>query len=254
MYNTFGIYLAGLADTSDSLAIIDKLIYRDKSVTWRELLAALKDNWEGHEALRQACINKVPKYGNDDEFADGWASWVMDTWYDEVDWINTQKDLLPNYGDLYTGAAIIGQGNVIFGVVIGAMPNGRANPKPLADCISPFPGADRNGPTAVIKSVSKLPTHRFDMGGPLNLRLSPQLVATDQDLDNFVSFLRASDELGVYHTQFNVVSSELLREAMRVPEEYEDLLVRVASYCAYFNDLTTEQQLDIINRTEHQGW
>ena len=253
-YNTFGIYLAGLADTSDSLAIIDKLIYRDKSVTWRELLAALKDNWEGHEALRQACINKVPKYGNDDEFADGWASWVMDTWYDEVDWVNTQKDLLPDYGDLYTGAAIIGQGNVIFGVVIGAMPNGRANPKPLADCISPFPGADRNGPTAVIKSVSKLPTHRFDMGGPLNLRLSPQLVATDQDLDNFVSFLRASDELGVYHTQFNVVSSELLREAMRVPEEYEDLLVRVASYCAYFNDLTTEQQLDIINRTEHQGW
>ena len=253
-YNTFGIYLTGLADTSDSLAIIDKLIYRDKSVTWAEMLAALKDNWVGHEELRQTCMNKVAKYGNDDEFADGWASWVMDTWYDEVDRINNQKDLIPNYGDMYTGATMIGQSNVTFGPVIAALPNGRANPEPLADCISPFPGADRNGPTAVIKSVSKLPTHRFDMGGPLNLRLSPQLVATDRDLDNFASFLRAIEELGVYHTQFNVVSSELLRAAMADPERYSDLLVRVASYCAYFNELTEEQKQDIINRTEHQGW
>lgn len=253
-YNTLGIYLAGLADTADSLAIIDKLIYRDKSVTWLRLLEALRDNWKGHEELRQTCINKVPKYGNEDEFADGWASWVMDTWYDNVDWINTQKDLLPEFGHMYTGAIIIGQSNVAFGPVIGALPNGRSNPNPLADCISPFPGADRNGPTAVIKSVSKLPTHRFDMGGLLNLRLSPQLVASDSDLDSFVSFLRAIEELGVYHTQFNVVSSDLLRRAMKEPESHRDLLVRVASYCTYFNELTEQQKLDIINRTEHDGW
>jgi formate C-acetyltransferase len=253
-HNTFGIYLAGLADTADSLGIIDKLIYRDKLVTWHDLLEALKANWEGHEDLRQLCINAVPKYGNENDFADGWAAWVMDTWYDKVDWINTQKNLLPNYGNMYTGAVIIGQSNVAFGPVIGALPNGRPNPKPLADCISPFPGADQNGPTAVIKSVSKLPTHRFGMGGVLNLRLSPQLVATDRDLDNFVSFLRAIEELGVYHTQFNIVSSELLRKAMKQPENYKDLLVRVASYCTYFNELTEEQKLDIINRTEHQGW
>jgi formate C-acetyltransferase len=92
------------------------------------------------------------------------------------------------------------------------------------------------------------------MGGVLNLRLSPQLVATDRDLDNFVSFLRALEELGIYHTQFNVVSSDLLRKAMKEPENYRDLLVRVASYCTYFNELTEEQKLDIINRTEHQGW
>jgi pyruvate-formate lyase len=106
----------------------------------------------------------------------------------------------------------------------------------------------------VIKSVSKMPTHRFAMGGVLNLRLSPQLVATDADLDNFVSFLRAIEELGIYHTQFNVVSSGLLRKAMKQPENYRDLLVRVASYCAYFIELTREQQIDIINRTEQQGW
>jgi formate C-acetyltransferase len=253
-HNAYGVYLAGLADTGDSLAVIDKLIYRDKKITWDQLLEAIKANFEGHEPIRQLCINGVPKYGNENDFADGWASWVMDTWYDNVDWINTQKDLLPSYGGTYTGATIIGQTNVTFGPLISTLPNGRIHPKPLADCISPFPGADRNGPTAVIKSVSKLPTHRFAMGGVLNLRLSPQLVATDRDLDNFVSFLRALEELGIYHTQFNVVSSDLLRKAMKEPENYRDLLVRVASYCTYFNELTEEQKLDIINRTEHQGW
>jgi formate C-acetyltransferase len=234
--------------------VIDKLIYRDKKITWEQLLEAIKANFKGYEPIRQLCINGVPKYGNENDFADGWASWVMDTWYDNVDWINTQKDLLPYYGGTYTGATIIGQTNVTFGPLIGTLPNGRIHPKPLADCISPFPGADRNGPTAVIKSVSKLPTHRFAMGGVLNLRLSPQLVATDRDLENFVSFLRAIEELGIYHTQFNVVSSDLLRKAMKEPENYRDLLVRVASYCTYFNELTEEQKLDIINRTEHQGW
>jgi formate C-acetyltransferase len=253
-HNAYGIYLAGLADTADSLAVIDKLIYRDKKITWDQLLEAIKANWEGHEDLRQLCINGVPKYGNENDFADGWAAWVMDTWYDYVDWINTQRNLLPYYGGTYTGATIIGQTNVTFGSVVGSLPNGRLHPKPLADCISPFPGMDRNGPTAVIKSVSKLPTHRFAMGGVLNLRLSPQLIATDADLDNFVSFLKALEELGIYHTQFNVVSSDLLRKAMKEPENYRDLLVRVASYCTYFNELTEEQKLDIINRTEHQGW
>jgi len=251
---TYGVYLAGLADTGDSLGVIDKLIYRDKKVTWDQLLEAIKANWEDRENLRQLCINGVPKYGNDNDFADEWATWVMDTWYDSVDWINTQNNLLPSYGGIYIGAGIIGQNNVTFGPWPGALPNGHIHPKPLADCLSPSPGVDKNGPTAVIKSVSKLPTHRFAMGGPLNLRLSHQLMATDRDLDNFASFLRTIEELGIYHTQFNVISSELLRKAMKKPENHRDLLVRVASYCAYFCELTEEQQFDIINRTEQQGW
>jgi formate C-acetyltransferase len=253
-YNSFGVYLAGLADTADSLAVIDKLIYRDKKVTWNQLLEATRANWNSHENLRQLCLNSVPKYGNDNDFVDNWAAWVMDTWYDSVDWINTQKDLLPYYGGTYTGATIIGQNNVTFGPMVGALPDGRIHPKPLADTISPVQGMDRNGPTAVIKSVSKLPTQRFAMGGPMNLRLSPQLLATDRDLDNFTSFLRAAEELGIYHMQFNVISSALLRKAMKEPESYRDLMVRVASYCTYFVELTKEQQLDIINRTEQQGW
>jgi formate C-acetyltransferase len=106
----------------------------------------------------------------------------------------------------------------------------------------------------VIKSVGKLPTHRLAAGGPVNLRISPQLVATDRDIENFVSFLRTAEELGVYHIQFNVISSDTLRKAMKEPQNYKDLMVRVASYVAYFVDLDEEVQLDIISRTEHQGW
>jgi formate C-acetyltransferase len=120
--------------------------------------------------------------------------------------------------------------------------------------MSPVQGMDKNGPTAVIKSASKLPTHRFALGGPINLRLSPQLVATERDIDNLMSFLRAIEEEGVYQVQFNIISSEILRKAMKEPEKYRDLMVRVASFTVYFVDLTREQQLDIINRTEHQGW
>jgi pyruvate formate-lyase/glycerol dehydratase family glycyl radical enzyme len=253
-YTTYGILLGGLADTADSLGVIDKLIYRDKEITWDQLLKALRANWKGYENLRQKCINFVPKYGNDNDFADDWAVWVMDTWQDSVDWVNTQRDLLPSWGGKWLGKTTVGQPNVQYGHLIGALPNGRLHPQPLADTISPSQGKDTNGPTAVIKSVSKLPTHRLALGGPMNLRLSPQLVATDRDIDNFVAFLRSIEELGIYHIQFNVIKSDTLRKAMKNPENYKDLMVRVASYVSYFVDLTEEQQLDIINRTEQQGW
>jgi len=250
----YGLYLASVADTADSLAAIDKLIYRDKKITWDQLFEAIKANWNGYESLRQLCINSVPKYGNDNDFVDDWAAWVMDTWYDSVEWINTQKDLLPSWGGIYIGATMIAINNVIYGQMVGALPNGHIHPKPLADTVSPVQGMDKNGSTAVIKSLSKLPTHRFALGGPINLRLSPQLLATEQDLDRFVAFLRTAEELGIYHMQFNVISSDLLRKAMKEPENYRDLLVRAGSYCAYFVELTKEQQLDIINRTEQQSW
>jgi pyruvate formate-lyase/glycerol dehydratase family glycyl radical enzyme len=255
-FNNCGVFAAGLADTADSLTVIDKLIYRDKAVTWEQLLRAIKDNWEGHEHLRQLCLKGVPKYGNDDDYADGWAIWVMESWYDCLDWINNQRELAPKAfpEGSYLGAGMIGQSNVIFGPAIGALPNGRANPQPIAECNSPFPGVDRNGPSAVIRSMSKLPTQRFALGGLLNLRISAQQVATDSDIEKYAAFLRAIEELGIYHTQFNVVSSDLLRKAMKDPEKYRDLLVRVASYMAYYVELTKEMQLDIISRTEHQGW
>jgi len=253
-YTFYGLYLFAVADTADSLAVIDKLIYLDKKITWCQLLEAIKANWKGYEDLRQLCINGVPKYGNDDDFADDWAAWVMDTCYDGVDWINTQKDLIPYYGGIFEAATQIALPTVVLGHTIGALPNGRLHPKPLSDTLSPTQGMDKNGPTAVIKSVSKLPTHRFSMGGPINFRFSPQLFTTERDLDNFVSFLRTSEEMGIYHVQFNVISSDSLRKAMKEPEKYRDLMIRVASYCVYFVELGEAQQLDIVNRTEQQGW
>ena len=253
-FTNYGFFLAGLADTADSLGVIDRLIFREKKVTWDELSKALKANWVGYENLRQLCINGVPKYGNDNDYADAWAAFVMDTWYDAIDWINTQKELAPKWGGRYIGAMTTGSNTVAYGHNVGSLPGGRIYPNPLADTMSPVQGMDKNGPTAVIKSAAKLPMHRFALGGPLNLRLSPQLVAGERDIDNLMSFLRAIEAEGVYQVQFNIVSSEVLRKAMKEPEKYRDLMVRVASFTVYFTDLTSEQQLDIINRTEHSGW
>ena len=253
-YTIFGLWLSGLADTADSLGVIDRLIYREKMITWDQLLEATRANWNGFENLRQLCINHVPKYGNDDDYADSWAAFVFDTWQDSIDWINTQKELIPYFGGMYLGASMINVGNVGFGLLVSGLPNGHIYPNPIADTISPVQGMDRNGPTAVLRSVSKLPSHRLALGTCLNQRLSPQLVATDRDIDNLVSYLRTMEELGVYHIQINIISSEALRKAMNEPEKNRDLMVRVASYCAYFVDLTKEQQMDIINRTEQLGW
>jgi formate C-acetyltransferase len=252
-FTTYGVFMAGLADTADSLGVIDHLIFREKKVTWDELSQALKANWKGYDNLRQLCINGVPKYGNDDDYADEWAAFVMDTWYDSIDWINTQRELFPPWGGRYVGAIITGSNTVAFGHNVGSLPNGHIYPSPLADTMSPVQGMDKNGSTAVIKSASKLPMHRFALGGPLNLRLSPQLIASERDVENIMSFLRAIEEAGVYHVQFNIISSEALKKAMQEPEKYRDLMVRVASFTAFFVDLTPEQQLDIIHRTEHQG-
>ena len=253
-FTNYGFFLAGLADAADSLGAIDRLIFREKKVTCDELSLALKADWQRYDNLRQLCINSVPKYGNDNDYADAWAAFVMDTWYDSIDWINTQKELAPKWGGRYIGAMTTGSNTVAYGHNVGSLPSGHIYPAPLADTMSPVQGMDKNGPTAVIKSASKLPTLRFALGGPLNLRLSPQLVASERDIDNMISFLRAIEEQGIYHVQFNIISSDTLRKAMKEPENYRDLMVRVASFTVYFTDLTEEQQMDIINRTEHQGW
>jgi pyruvate formate-lyase/glycerol dehydratase family glycyl radical enzyme len=253
-YNTYGLFYGGLADTADSLAVIDKLIYRDKKITWDQLLEALKANWQGHENLRQLCINGVPKYGNDDDYPDHWAAFVMDTYADFIDWANTQRDLFPSYGGVYQGGIIVNNTHAAFGLMVGALPNGHIAPNPLGDTCSPVQGMDRNGPTAVIKSVSKLPMHRFTMGAPLNQKLSPQLVASDRDIDNFVAYIRSCAEMGIHHIQFNVISADLLRKAMKEPENYRNLMVRVGSYCSYFVELDPVTQLEIISRTEQNRW
>lgn len=254
-YTSFGCLVGGVANAGDSIAAIDELIYKSKKLTWDQLLEATKANFEGYEDIRQMCINETPKYGNDDDVADSYTAFAMDTWIDSIDWVNTQKHLKPDIenGD-FRGAILIGNGAASMGSQVGALPDGRQYPNPLSDTMSPVQGRDINGTSAVIKSVAKCPAHRYMMGTALNQRLTPQLVATERDIDNFVSYIRTAEELGVFHVQFNVITSAVLRKALEEPEKYKDLLVRVASYCSYFIELDTVTQWDIIHRTEHENW
>ena len=252
--NSFGLMLAGSANTGDAMAVIDSLIYRDRKVTWDEMLAALDADWVGYERLRQMAIHDVPKYGNDNDYADGWVAAVQNIWYDAIDRCNKNRDNFPSYGGTFRGASCLGNSAVTAGMAVGALPDGFKKGTPMADAMSPTQGRDVEGTTAVLRSMSKLPSARFQMGTLLNQRLTPQIFATDEDVDRFVAYLRAFEALGDYHVQFNVIDSRMLHAAIEHPEEYQDLLVRVASYVAYFVEIDPVGQLDIIHRTEQNRW
>ena len=253
-YTKNGILVGGTANAADSFAAIDTLVFKKKTVTMDELVTACLNNWDGKEELRQICINECPKYGNDDDYADAWAAFVANTWYDAIDYINNDKSLAPKFGGEYSGAVLIGNGAVGMGRAVSGLPNGHKFYEPLADTWAPVQGADVNGADAVIRSVAKMPANRYQMGTALNQRLTPQMLATDEDIDKFVDYMRTCEKLGIYHIQFNVISSEALKRAIKEPEKYKDLLVRVASYVAYYVDLDTCTQQDIINRTEQTEW
>ena len=251
---SFGIMCACPSNAADSLTVIQKLIYDDKLVTWDEMIAALKDNWVGHDKLRQMVINNAPKYGNDDDYADANMAWVLNNWYDAIDEGNRHADWRPAYGGRYKGVMCLGNTGSSQGLNVGALPDGRQANTPANDGYSPVQGRDVNGVTAVLKSVSKLPNHRFEEGTLLNQRLVPAMVATSEDLDRFVAYLRAAEEMGIFHIQFNIIDSKILKDAMENPDKHRDLLIRVASYMAYYVDLDPVTQRDIISRTEKIAW
>ena len=253
-YTKYGILIGGIASAADSLCAIDTLVFKEKKLTMDELLDAVANNFEGAEEIRQMCINEVPKYGNDDDYADSWATYVCDVWNDSIDMINRNKDLIPKYGGDYTGAVLIGNGAVGMGMAVGALPDGKKAGEPLSDTMAPVQGRDVNGTEAVLHSVSKLPITRFAMGTALNQRFHPQLVANDDDITKFMDYMRTFERLGIHHIQFNIISSEVLKKAMKEPEKYNDLLIRVASYEAYYTELDPATQLDIIHRTEQGMW
>ena len=254
-WNTsYGLMMSGSANTGDSLAVIDKLIYQDKKVTWDEMLTAIDADWEGYERLRQLCINGVPKYGNDDDYADGWVAAAQNVWYDSINEINKRRDVFPEYGGYFRGGSCLGNSAVSAGFAMGALPDGYKAGTPMADAMSPTQGRDVCGTTAVLKSMGKLPSERFEMGTLLNQRLTPQILATDEDLDRFVDYLRAFEALGDYHIQFNIIDCKTLYDAIEKPDEYKDLLVRVASYVSYFIEIDPVGQMDIIHRTEQSEW
>ncbi|HPA55691.1 MAG TPA: glycine radical domain-containing protein, partial [Bacillota bacterium] len=225
---------------------VKKHVFDDKSLTMDELLDALKNNFEGREAMRQLIMNNTPKYGNDDDYADEIMKELFDAYYNEVNGRRTVK------GGSYRINMLPTTCHVYFGSVTGATPDGRRSGQPQSEGISPVQGADMYGPTAVIKSAGKM-DHIKTGGTLLNLKFTPDLVKDDEGIDKLSQLVRSYFKLDGHHIQFNVVSADTLRKAQKNPEQYKDLIVRVAGYSDYFCDLTEALQEEIITRTEHKS-
>ena len=216
-------------------------------MTMAELLGLLEADFIGHERERQILLNKTPRYGNDDDDADELLQWVFEAYFNAIDGRKNTRggeyhiDLLPTTCHIY------------FGSVTGATPDGRRARTPLSEGISPVQGADRHGPTAVLKSAAKM-DHIRTGGTLLNQKFTPALLADETGLDALVGLVRSYFIMDGHHIQFNVVDAVTLRKAQKHPEQYRDLIVRVAGYSDYFCDLSEALQEEIIARTEHQGF
>ncbi len=237
----------GLAVVANSLAAIKKLVFEDKACSMAELVAALRANWEGYDELR-ALAQACPKYGNDDDYVDSIAQEVSNHYYHEV---HQYKDI---FGNPFT-TAFMGISNYIpMGRVLGATPDGRKNGEPSSEGVSPFVGTDKSTPLAAMRSTAKMNQEIHSGGTLLNLRLNPELVATKRGQSNLGAMIQTLFSLGGFHVQFNCISSDILRDAQKHPENYRDLLVRVAGYSTQFVNLSRSMQDAIIARTEHSGF
>jgi trans-4-hydroxy-L-proline dehydratase len=244
-YNTNYIQGVGLGSITDCLSAIKLHVFEKGDLPWQELLQALQLNFEGMESTRQLLLNKTPRYGNDDDYADEIMRIVFDSYYAEINGRKNTK------GGHYRINLLPTTCHVYFGSVIGATPDGRKAWQPLSEGISPVQGADRQGPTAVVKSASKM-DHTRTGGTLLNLKFTPQVLDGEDGIDKLSQLVRAYFKLDGHHIQFNVVKAETLKDAQQHPEQYRDLIVRVAGYSDYFCDLSKELQDEIIGRTEHK--
>ena len=246
-YNTNYIQGVGTGTITDALTAIKHHVFDRKSISMHDLLAALRVDFEGQDALRQTLWQRTPKYGNDDDYPDDVMRSVFETYFQAVDGRPTMRggryriNLLPTTVHIY------------FGSVMGATPDGRKAGLPLSEGISPVQGVDRHGPTAVLKSAAKM-DHGRTGGTLLNMKFNPQVLEGDDGLDNLMHLIRAYFRLDGHHVQFNVVDAETLRQAQASPEEYQNLIVRVAGYSDYFVDLGPDLQNEIIARTEQKAF
>ncbi len=246
-YNTMYIQGVGTGTLTDSLSSIKYHVYDEKDLTMDELLKVLENNFEGEERTRQLLLNKTPRYGNDDDYADNIMKQFFDIFYNAVNGRPTVK------GGIYRINMLPTTCHVYFGSVTGATPDGRKAHEPQSEGISPVQGTDRLGPTAVIKSASKM-DHVKTGGTLLNQKFTPDLLENEMGVKNLMHLIRTYFKLGGHHIQFNIVSANLLRKAQLNPDEHKDLIVRVAGYSDYFNDLNEGLQNEIIARTEHKNF
>jgi formate C-acetyltransferase len=252
VYDFISDLQVGIANLADSLAAIKKVVFEDKVITPAELWAAMQENFEGleNEHIRKL-LQEAPKYGNDDDYVDQLLVAAYNVYIDEMKkYHNTRYGRGPIGGVYYAGTSSI-SANVPQGASTLATPDGRKAGEPLAEGCSPSHAADKNGPTAVFKSVAKLPTKEITGGVLLNQKFTPQILGKEENRDKLVLLLRTFfNRLDGYHVQFNVISRETLLDAQVNPEQHRDLIVRVAGYSAFFNVLSRKTQDDIIERTE----
>lgn len=243
----------GIANMADCLAAIKKLVYEEKKITKQELWDAILDDFSSPEnkKIQEMLIREAPKYGNDDDYVDQLIVEAYDSYIEEIEkYPNTRYNRGPIGGIRYAGTSSI-SANVGQGMSTMATPDGRNAFEPLAEGCSPAHNSDKNGPTAVFKSVSKLRTNKITGGVLLNQKMTPQMLSTEENRQKLELLIKTFfNRLHGYHVQYNIVSKETLIDAQKCPEKHKDLIVRVAGYSAFFNVLSKKTQDDIIGRTE----
>ncbi len=246
-YNTSYIQGVGLGNMTDILASVKYNVFDKKHIGMKELYSALRRDYRGNEPLRQRFLNKTPKYGNDDDYADDIMRMIFEAYYEAVDGRPNTK------GGTYRINLLPTTVHIYFGKVVGATPDGRKAGEPLSEGVSPVQGADRLGPTAVLKSVAKM-DHLRTGGTLLNQKFTPHLLSDESGIDKLAQLIRSYFRLDGHHIQLNVITADTLKEAQKNPAKYRDLIVRVAGYSDYFVDLSPELQDEIISRTEHRSF
>ncbi|MGB7452907.1 MAG: trans-4-hydroxy-L-proline dehydratase [Lysobacterales bacterium] len=246
-YNTNYIQCTGLGTTTDSLSVLKKHVFEEQRFSMEKILDAVANNFEGEEFLRQTVLNKTPFFGNDNDYADDIALRVYADLLDAIDGKPNVRGGEFHLNMLSTTC------HIYFGKVMGATPNGRLAGKSISDGTSPSHGADTHGPSMVIRSLTKL-DHTMSGGTLLNQRFLPSLLKRDEDITKLGQLIRSYFTLGGHHIQFNIVDTATLKAAQKCPEDYKDLLVRMAGYSDYFNDMNADLQQEVIERTENESF
>jgi formate C-acetyltransferase len=244
-YNPTYIQGVGIGTVTDALAAMKYHVFDEQDIAMDEMLAAMRDDFEGYEHLRKKLLYDTPKYGNDDDYADSIAEEIFNVYYDLLNGRPNTK------GGKYRVNLLPTTVHIYFGAVTGALPNGRKASEPVSEGISPTQGSDTKGPTAVIKSAARI-DHVRTGGTLLNMKLNPNML-DDEGITKLGHLIRSYFKLDGHHIQFNVVDAKLLRKAQEKPEMHRDLIVRVAGYSDYFVDVGRDLQNEIISRTEQQA-
>jgi len=246
-YNCVYVQGVGLGTITDCLTSLEYNVFEKEKLSMKEMLKSLETDFAGSEKLQNDLIYNTPKYGNDDDYADKNAVDVFEIFFHSVDGKKSPLEATYRINMLPTTC------HIYFGSVIGATPDGRNSGKPLSEGISPVQGADKKGPTAVLKSAAKF-DHTKTGGTLLNQKFTPDFFATDENIEKLIALIRGYFRMDAHHIQFNVIDKQTLLDAQINPEQYQNLIVRVAGYSDYFNDLGEELQNEIIRRTEHKDY